>query len=213
MFKQLQKKLKSAVRKSNHFVMSERSIKLGNYICIKNTSRILDTAYLVLNNSKNLDHALGLYTFALEEFGKAVWLKECWVKNKHRQYVPKSIFRLHNKKFKKALKNLPDECKIIPVGEYVNFPSGKTSTLGLKIKKQKLTIPKGLTGTFLTDIIMNFDVRMRCFYVDWDENSNYWHRWKLNLQTDRKSLKKGIEKFGEVLPKHNILELISKKKI
>lgn len=111
------------------------------------------------------------------------------------------------------MKNLPDECKIIPVGEYVNFPSGKTSTLGLKIKKQKLTIPKGLTGTFVTDIIMNFDVRMRCFYVDWDENSNYWHRWKLNLQTDRKSLKKGIEKFREVLPKHNILELTSKKKI
>ena len=102
MFKQLQKKLKSVVRKSNHFVMSERSIKLGNYICIKNTSRLLDTAYLVLNNSKNLDHALGLYTLALEEFGKAIWLKECWIKNKRKQYVPETIFRLHNKKFKKA---------------------------------------------------------------------------------------------------------------
>ncbi len=68
---------------------------------------------------------------------------------------------------------------------------------------EKLEIPANTTGTFLTNVMMSFAVRMRCFYVDWDKNSEYWHKWKAKLQTDRDSLKKAIEKFKEIIPNYD----------
>lgn len=195
---------------SDYFKMSDISLKIGNKICIKTTQRLLESSLLLVNNSANLDHALGLYTFAVEEFGKAVLLKEQIDNDSTIKKIPKEVFGIatkgsgHNIKFEKAKEILPDECIILGIGEILNMPSGKDMehSLGRKIK-EKVTISAYTTGTFLTDVMISFPVRMRCFYVDWDENSEYWHKWKANLQTDRDTLKKAISKFKEIIPNYD----------
>jgi len=54
----------------------------------------------------------GLYTFALEEYGKLLWLKSLKVKG-GMVTVPKAIFSNHDKKFEFALNSpdLPKACK------------------------------------------------------------------------------------------------------
>jgi len=194
---------------SDYFIMSDISLKIGNKICIKTTQRLLESSLSLIDNSTNLDHALGLYTFAVEEFGKAVLLKEQIDDDSTIKKIPKEVFGIakkgigHNIKFKKAKEILPDECIILEIGEYLSMPSGKDMEQSLGKIKRKLKIPANTTGTFLTDVMMSFAVRMRCFYVDWDENSQYWHKWKANLQTDRNSLKKAIEKFKEIIPNYD----------
>ncbi len=191
--------------------MSETSLKIGNKICIKTTERLLASSFTLLENSSNLDHALGLYTFALEEFGKAVLLKEIIDDETNPKQVPKEIFgsgkrSAHNIKFKKAIEILPKDCISIWVGESITIPSGKTTEQSLGKIKGTVSVVAHTTGTFLTTVLMNFAVRMRCFYVDWDENSQYWHKWKANLQTDRDSLKNAINKFKKIIPKYDFTQ-------
>ena len=188
--------------------MSERSLKIGNKICIKTTERLLASSLTLLENSSNLDHALGLYTFALEEFGKAVLLKEIIDDKTNPKRVPKEIFgsgkrSAHNIKFKKAIQVLPEECVSILVGESITIPSGKDTKQSLGKIKGTFTVTANTTGTFLTTVLMNFPVRMRCFYVDWDEKTEYWHKWKANLQTDRDLLKNAINEFKKIIPKYD----------
>ena len=205
---------KDDIDNSDYFTMSDISLKIGNKICIKTTQRLLESSLSLLENSANLDHALGLYTFAVEEFGKAVLLKEQIDDDSIIKKIPKEVFGIskkgtgHNIKFKKAKEILPDECIILEIGEYLSIPSGKDMEQSLGKIKGKLHITANTTGTFLTDVMMNFAVRMRCFYVDWDENSEYWHKWKSNLQTDRDSLKHAIEKFNEIIPKYDFTKKI-----
>ncbi len=189
--------------------MSQLGLKMGNYICIKNCEGLLDSALLLLKNSTNFNHALGLYTFAIEEFGKAILLKDCWNDANDKQYVPKIIFGgrgTHPQKFERALENLPDECKKIMVGIKLAFPSGKDFELDLGLQGETLSIPKDTSGTFLTDVLTKMDVRMRCFYVDWDETSNDWTKWRTNLQTDPEVLEKAIKTFKQILPSQIILK-------
>jgi len=193
----------------SNFEMSKSSLKMGNYICINNCERLLDTTLLILNNSVNLNHALGLYTFAVEEFGKAILLKDCLKDTEDKQYVPKIIFGgpgTHKQKFNRALKNLPDECKKIMVGIKLAFPSGKDFELELGLQGEKLHIPKNISGTFLTDVLTKMDVRMRCFYVDWDMTSNDWIKWRTNLQTDHDTLEKAVKVFKQIIPSQRILK-------
>jgi len=197
---------------SEYITMSETSLKIGNKICIKTTERLLASSLTLLENSSNLDHALGLYTFALEEFGKAVLLKEIIDDKTNPKQVPKEIFgsgkrSAHNIKFKKAIEILPKDCISIWVGESITIPSGKDAKQSLGKIKGTFTVAANTTGTFLTTVLMNFAVRMRCFYVDWDENSEYWHKWKANLQTDRDSLKNAINEFKKIIPKYDFTKL------
>ena len=200
---------KDDIDNSDYFTMSDISLKIGNKICIKTTQRLLESSLSLLENSANLDHALGLYTFAVEEFGKAVLLKEQIDDDSTIKKIPKEIFgasrkgNSHNIKFEKAKEVLPDECIILEIGEYLSMPSGKDMEQSLGKIKGKIQIQANTTGTFLTDVMMSFAVRMRCFYVDWDANSEYWHKWKANLQTDRDSLKHAIKKFNEIIPKYD----------
>jgi len=200
---------KRKIDDSDYLTMSDISLKIGNKICIKTTQRLLESSLSLIDNSNNLDHALGLYTFAVEEFGKAVLLKEQIDNDSTIKKIPKEVFGIakkgtgHNIKFKKAKEILPDECIILEIGEYLSMPSGQDMEQSLGKIKGKLKIPANTTGTFLTDVMMSFAVRMRCFYVDWDENSEYWHKWKANLQTDRNSLKTAIEKFKEIIPNYD----------
>jgi len=191
-------------------------LKIGNKICIKTTQRLLQSSGLLLS-SQNLDHALGLYTFAVEEFGKAIILKELIDNKKTLKKVPKKVFGMggksksHNIKIKKAEKILPKECLIFQIGESLNMPSGKDTVQSLGRIKKKIKITANTTGTFLIDVKLDFAVRMRCFYVDWDEKSEYWHKWKSNLQTNPELLKKAIVAFKKIISTQDVTYTVRKK--
>jgi len=193
------------------FLMSRISLMIGNFGSIKTAEKLLDSAELVLQNSTNLDHALGLYTFACEEFGKAIVLKESLDGGDGGIYkIPKYIFGFgansHKKKLKKAIKNLPQECIQLPIGETITIASGKKMKMKLGIGGAVLETPANTTGVFLTDVSLVPKIRERCFYVDWDETSDNWHKWRLNLKTDKKSLQKAIDLFRKELPKQKIVK-------
>ena len=90
----------------------------------------------------------GLYTFAVEEYGKFLYLKSLKpIDGKYTiEYVDEFID--HPKKFERALSELPDECKLLHMGEKIDI--------------------KFYDPDFSDDIIANFETRLRIFYSDFD---------------------------------------------
>ena len=90
----------------------------------------------------------GLYTFAVEEYGKFLYLKSLEpIDGKyHIDYTDK--FTDHRRKFELALSNLPDECKLVHLG-----------------RKDDV---KFYEPDFHDDIIADFETRLRIFYSDFD---------------------------------------------
>ena len=90
----------------------------------------------------------GLYTFAVEEYGKFLYLKSLEpIDGKyHIDYT--NEFTNHRRKFELALSNLPDECKLVHLGrkEDVEF----------------------YEPDLHDDIIADFETRLRIFYSDFD---------------------------------------------
>jgi AbiV family abortive infection protein len=79
-----------------NYTMGRRGLLIGNYMCIQKAKQLADSALKLLSSDDVNDHtnALGLYTLAIEEFGKAVILKEeCFVDDDEiTQKIPKAIF-------------------------------------------------------------------------------------------------------------------------
>jgi len=122
--------------------------------------------------------AAGLYTFAVEEYGKYLYLKslEPIDEKYHVDYWKE--FRNHPKKFQRALSNLPKECRLVEKG-------GFTDT--------------GFTDSgFNTEVIANFETRLRIFYSDFD---SYFAN-KIPTQeppVSAKLLKIGVQKLWEIV--------------
>ena len=83
--------------------------------------RLLESAEKLLNSEGNVAICLGLYTFAVEEYGKVLLLKKYTSSNGKVKIQYKNGFRNHDTKFILAIKNLPSEC--ITVGMF-GFDSG-----------------------------------------------------------------------------------------
>ena len=153
------------------------------------TSDTLWNVYSLLNATRTLADtciereegdptvAAGLYTFAVEEYGKYLYLKslEPIDKKYHVNYV--DYFQKHPKKFERALSNLPHECKLVHLGEYEDTEFYESD--------------------FHDDIIANFETRLRVLYTDLDPNfANKVS--KMQLPVDSKLLKIAVEKFWEI---------------
>lgn len=125
----------------------------------------------------------GLYTFAVEEYGKYLYLKSLKPIDEKYHIDYSNEFTNHRKKFGRALSNLPDACKLLNLGE------------------------KGDMGfyepDFHDDIIANFETRLRIFYSDFDA----YFANKIPKQeppVNIKLLKIGIEKLYEIVNSENI---------
>jgi hypothetical protein len=139
----------------------------------------LYSASLLLGNQNSQQYALGLYVYAIEEYGKAILLKRYITENKDKYQIPGWIFgakfviehihedsilmnllsRLvgypgrissHYVKLLVGSDNLPPECSLIPPGIRLWTPSPSGKTVNLK-SGSKIAPIKGTTGTF-TDI-------------------------------------------------------------
>jgi hypothetical protein len=181
------------------FYFAEHELNNGITICFEKAKRLLDGAELFVRNEGNLSSALGLYTFAVEEYGKGLLFEECQ-KNRNGNYeVPKSIFGLgdrqsHENKIQKALDKLPTGCKYISIVIKVKTASDSVRTIELKSDKKISSIPSWLTGTFSTlnvDTIEE-DTRWRCFYIGWDDKNKYW---KYEFEPNKDQLLEAISSF------------------
>jgi AbiV family abortive infection protein len=201
---------------NSYYTMDRLGLLIGNYICIQKAKQLADSALKLLDSDDGNDHtnALGLYTLAIEEFGKAVILKEeCFVDNDAvTQKVPMSIFtgnKAHDRKFEEAMKRLPRECKNIRVGTYLAFPSGKPTKVRLGREGPYIRVPPDKSGNFFATYTTNIDMRLSCFYVDWDETKR---RWVFNMKVEKKEeLRKALNKFKEKIVDYEIVTEIQRK--
>jgi hypothetical protein len=139
--------------------------------------------FLGLNEKQYDDICAGIYTYAIEEYGKILFLNSLSPlpsPNNNKLKVPYTHlnqgFFDHIHKFELALydKNLPYSCKVLRGG-------GFTFT--------------GFTKTgFITDTPADFEARKSIFYTDFDGNNNY-NSILTPLQVDRGLLEKAVDEF------------------
>ena len=125
---------------------------LFNIHSILESVQILLDKHIEENKQMNLEQpfvAAGLYTFAIEEYGKFLILSSITEQNGMFRIKYKDEFREHTKKFKKALENISDECILLNSGGFTNT---------------------GFTNTgFDTKVIADFNTRLGIFYSDFDD--------------------------------------------
>lgn len=192
-------------RTPKYYYTDTLSLLIGIHICIVKADQLCDSALKLMGNDKDLTHAYGLYTFAIEEFGKSLYLQEYFKNYDGVQKFRSHIFKgknSHPMKFKKGLKNLPCSCKNIAIYKSAPFPSATayTSNFGrgnLKFKFLPNTMISQLSGSK-----PNFDMRMNSFYVDWNDKKK---NWDFNYKVVKNDLKKAIKMFKKHIPKYDLV--------
>jgi AbiV family abortive infection protein len=115
--------------------------------------KLLDSAQILLDNKGHVTICMGLYTYAVEEYGKIVLLKKSRKIEGHVKVKYKQGFRDHNTKFRLAIKKLPLECTIPRISPF------DPSIFDAKI--------------FDTEtIIADFRSRMSVFYTNFSESGD-----------------------------------------
>jgi hypothetical protein len=115
--------------------------------------------FLELNVKEYDDICAGMYTYAVEEYGKILFLRGLnpIPPNNNKIKVPYSHhnqgFRDHDHKFDISLKALPNSCKTLSGGGFTS--SGF------------------LASGFITDAPADMKARMSVFYADFDKNNKY----------------------------------------
>ena len=183
--------------------------------CIKNVRGLLASAK-ILNDDESVmmrQYALGLYMYAVEEYGKAVLLKKAITGNKDKYKIDGWILghgnpkrgNAHDKKMKVALNILPKNCGIIPRGIIVTQASPIKKTVITKKQKHgrvdQISNTEWTTGTSYDTtrrniFDFNLDLKTGCFYMDWDPKNN---SWKYDITMEPQNLKKNIQCLEDAL--------------
>jgi|SRR5688500_8397569 len=117
----------------------------------------------------------GLYTYAVEEYGKLLYLKSLHPSppgNNKINLKYKLSFLNHPVKFRLALKELPDTCKILHEGSLTNRSYTSKS--------------------YNIDLIANFEARKRVFFADFTQDKK---SIEMPPQVNKALLEKAVEKF------------------
>jgi hypothetical protein len=160
--------------------------------------------------------------YAVEEYGKAILLKNAITGNKDKYQIDGWILGIgkpnqgtaHDKKMRVGFDNLPEDCRIFMRGIKVteDLTSAKietealTSAKSITIKRgkqryDKVSVPKSTTGSFFdtTNVNIfdyNLDLKTACFYIDWDRDN-----WKYDAAMGPEDLKKNIKCLEDALAK------------
>jgi hypothetical protein len=139
--------------------------------------------FLALNEKQYDDICAGIYTYAIEEYGKILFLNSLSPlppPNNNKLKVPYTHLNLgfldHYHKFELALydKNLPYSCKVLRGGSFTFTSFTKTG--------------------FTTDTPADFEARKSIFYADFNQNNNY-NSILTPLQVDRSLLENAVDDF------------------
>lgn len=121
------------------YSLTDSQLMQGINYCFDKVRRLLNSVESLLHSQDKFwesSHALGLYTFAIEEFGKGLLLKDRYQQGNNNIQIPTWIFakrageiKPHDEKINRAFKELTDVSKHIMVGIVVDKPSPATRTL------------------------------------------------------------------------------------
>ncbi len=147
--------------------------------CIQETLQgvleLLESAEKLLDNGGNEAICTGLYTYAVEEYGKILLLKQYTPSKGKVQVKYKKEFRNHTKKFEIAIKTLPSECTTLHEGAF----------------DETVFDPE----FFDVKSVADWEARMAVFYCDF---SNSGDSIKPIPTVDRKLLKDALSKLREI---------------
>ena len=93
-------------KKNNFYILTRQQILEGMELCLSNALLLTKEAESITGRKEKAFHALGMYTYAIEEYGKFLLLKKCLSKDGEKLEVPKNIFKgkkSHGLKFDTAL--------------------------------------------------------------------------------------------------------------
>jgi AbiV family abortive infection protein len=176
--------------KQSFYHLTENHLQETCSKCIANVNELLESSRLLLDSNKDETgyYALGLYLYAVEEYGKTQLLKGCFIGNKDQYPVATWIFGVpqrspsgqtsHNEKLNEGFKNLPHVCKklskVLEI-RYNSSISSQTFVIRDKLGQGYISVPSGITGIFEDTNIpsreIEFDLKKDCFYVDWDDKN------------------------------------------
>lgn len=168
------------MKKKDDFKINHSQIKIGVKKALSNSLTLAGYSKDIIERGGNTHLSLGLFSFAIEEYGKSIMLSEIASSKQKEYFIPTVLFtgkKSHDLKFNKALSSLPKECIYFDAGiPLTNSPSlTKSKTHEVGSHGQSLSVPKGTSGTFsIGDILIDFETRMNCFYLDWDIEKNNW---------------------------------------
>ncbi len=137
---------------------------------------LLDSAEILLDHGGNEAVCAGLYTYAMEEYGKIVLPKQSSHMAGKFKVAYRHGFRNHRKKFDLAVENLPAECKTL-----------RKPIFDPKILDPKVFDPK--------QIIADLEARMAVFYCDFTDSGS---GIKLVPPVDTNLLKKAINTLRQI---------------
>jgi AbiV family abortive infection protein len=144
-------------------------------VALNGIIRLLDASDKLLLNGGSEAICAGLYTYAVEEYGKILLLKQCVPANGKVIIEFKRIFRDHPSKFEVAFKHLPTECKVLEKGMF----------------------DPDLFDNLIFDVglIADFEARMAVFYCD---IANSGDSIKQVPSVDKNLLKNAVDKLKTI---------------
>jgi AbiV family abortive infection protein len=196
--------------------LTQQQLREGYEKCLGNVKNLLDSAILLLKNHDSQQFALGLYMYAIEEYGKAEIFRDYLLENKSSYLIPEWIFgrgddarKGHDRKLGEGFKRLPPICRRLSrIIELTSNISGDIQTFKVEINGiffGSISVPAKATGAFenstFPKITVDPDLRAACFYVDWDKTKG---DWKYVLHGDKNQLNDNISRIKEVVASHKI---------
>lgn len=194
-------------------------MKQGIALCDDNAKRLLESADALVD--VNPAHAFGLYTLAVEEHGKAIWLGELVKSVKPQEEVQdevQKVFTKHEEKIQKACESpLPQTCTRISYGVRLTHnleASGtqiwyrqKVDPLGFKRATKSVCAPAYTTGTLADitdeDYLVDFGARLEAFFVDcfYIGQGKDEIQWSPEISPDEEQLRRAIADFRNHISK------------
>ena len=193
-------------------ILSKTELQKGVTLATENAKRLLKSAEALVQ--VNPSHAYALYTLAVEEYGKALWLEEFEKKAKpSKHYEVQKVFTDHETKLEKAREAIPPTCKNIMLGIRLSVNSIEAPKElwfgvspgpgGFKRATKVVPIPGGQTGKFFAvsnDYKVDFAARLEalyvdCFYVDSGKDV----QWSSEIVPAADPFQQAIKDFREYL--------------
>lgn len=121
-------------------------------IIIRKIPKLLDCSENLLHNGADESVCAGLYTYAIEEYGKLLLLKQYSPVNGKVQIEYRYHFRNHEPKFEIAIRNLPKECTTLSKGVF----------------------DPGIFDKKIFDVgqVADFEARLDAFYSDFTDSAD-----------------------------------------
>ena|SRR2546425_5396827 len=183
------------MQQSNDYWLTSAEINSGIQVIKEKTLRFLNDAEILVNGRGNASHAVGIYIYAVEEFGKLLLIQDALktINVQGRFPVDMSIFgrgsdmnkrrQAHDTKVDRALQTLPNVCTN-RVNSVITTKNPATTSITIQSGTRNMpdvgtvSVGAGPTGIFTDAQAPSFPFkameRMKGFYVDWDDNNREW---------------------------------------